>query len=1522
MYNKITFFILFLLAFISVLYAESPIAQSTPTPYINGVDIISGESSNGPSSDIQSEYYIEGKNDVGSIEVNLCPGDFRIGRVKLQKSKEAHSSIEKTIARFFYFPGYTAVIDGFNHKRIYRYCESQFITAIEHYESKEGDYHLYRKERFFWEGSSPIDQKLISQTLEDGEGTIWSCCFYQYDEYDRLIQETLLGNLSGTNQNPIILDAKGRPQFNGVESYSVYYAYDQEDPSLIRMRREDNGLLTLYTYTPTQQCASKLIEEEGKIIARTFYFYDALGFLNKTIVDDGSSQEVHNLSGVANRQIVETEMGQTAHLAGQPLSVATKYLDLETGEEILLEKTVYHYSPEGQLSQQDFLDANHALRYSLHMQYDEKGKLISTIDSRGEKSEIPTDSSHYRYNDQQQRVALVDKYGNETQFVYDDFGRLIQTISPAVLNDQDSPFQPITKQDYDIANNVIAQQDGNGHVTRTRYNMLGKPIEVLYPDGSKESFIYNLDGSLKEQVNKQGLRTVFKRNCLGRILATEEYAQTGRCLNQTFYTYRGHQIVEMTDGKSYSTEFLYDKAGRQTGALQKTKDGIQRVEWSYDASGQQVETREWFGTSQDDFLVKIQERDSWQQITETRIQSASGQVQQRIKAPEKEKNSFIFTQEHSYLNNRQQYVLKKENIDANGLREIVLYDALGRVEMVEVLNTLGMKIKEVHFRYDANGNKVLERHTVLAQGRALRSYLISWCFDSMNRTISIRESFGSSQQKNTDYAYNLFGQIETVTQPDGTTLVHQYDDANRLVLFESTDRSFAYRYGYDDCNRLTLVEDLIHGSTISRTYNAFNQIIEEKLGDLSLKNQYDLTGRRIHLTLPDESGVAYRYNGTQLASVERLSAQQECLYRHRYDYQEESGRLSRFWLIGEIGSVDYGYDSKHRLASIQSPWWSENIPEGAFDNYNNLTALTIQDPAGTVPHFFKYADDHQLSAEEGAISHRYLHDSLYNRLECDQEHWEVNDLNQLLAAGKKTYTYDANGNRLSKTDSQESIHYEYDALNRLKRVIKDNQAAIEYCYDAFHRRLSRTLYAWNGDQSAWKLVEQEKFLYDGDREIGKVNQKGQIVELRVLGLGKGAEIGAAVAIELEGSLYAPIHDHAGSVRCLVDVKNKKAAEFYRYSAFGQEQIFNEQGEILEASLIGNPWRFSSKRVDAETELVYFGKRYYDPEAGRWMTPDPLFFYDTPNLYAFVKNSPMIHCDLYGLFSISSIWDSISSAAQVCFTFLKQVAERVRHYICEELRLPIKIRTALERIGKKLLGEKMYKFLGYHAEQTETGIYGKGEISNKVRVTFINGILNIRSDMMESLELISRSHGGINVHYIFRPTEGWMWDICRAAMIKMGFSTAGFRSSHAFLLAEKWRALIKEMGGVGNGGVIIHYAHSLGGTETDRARELLTLEEQKMIRVITFGSATMIRNEGFQNVTNYVSLSDGVCYLDPLGRIRNIFDPHCNIIFVGSYFSHFPFPFPILDHVFDGMSYRTVLQNLGQQFVKEFGEIST
>lgn len=63
----------------------------------------------------------------------------------------------------------------------------------------------------------------------------------------------------------------------------------------------------------------------------------------------------------------------------------------------------------------------------------------------------------------------------------------------------------------------------------------------------------------------------------------------------------------------------------------------------------------------------------------------------------------------------------------------------------------------------------------------------------------------------------------------------------------------------------------------------------------------------------------------------------------------------------------------------------------------------------------------------------------------------------------------------------------------------------------------------------------------------------------------------------------------------------------------------------------NPYGFSTKEFSSQSGLIYFGARYYNPQTGRWLKPDPLGMVNGPNLYAYCRNNPTNWLDPYGLF---------------------------------------------------------------------------------------------------------------------------------------------------------------------------------------------------------------------------------------------------------------------------------------------------
>jgi len=73
------------------------------------------------------------------------------------------------------------------------------------------------------------------------------------------------------------------------------------------------------------------------------------------------------------------------------------------------------------------------------------------------------------------------------------------------------------------------------------------------------------------------------------------------------------------------------------------------------------------------------------------------------------------------------------------------------------------------------------------------------------------------------------------------------------------------------------------------------------------------------------------------------------------------------------------------------------------------------------------------------------------------------------------------------------------------------------------------------------------------------------------------------------------------------------------------EVIRQTGPMAKA----NPIRFSTKYQDDESDLLYYGYRFYKPSTGTWSSRDPIEEHGGKNIYAFVQNNPVGHIDVLG-----------------------------------------------------------------------------------------------------------------------------------------------------------------------------------------------------------------------------------------------------------------------------------------------------
>lgn len=218
---------------------------------------------------------------------------------------------------------------------------------------------------------------------------------------------------------------------------------------------------------------------------------------------------------------------------------------------------------------------------------------------------------------------------------------------------------------------------------------------------------------------------------------------------------------------------------------------------------------------------------------------------------------------------------------------------------------------------------------------------------------------------------------------------------------------------------------------------------------------------------------------------------------------------------------------------------------------------------------------------------------------------------RLLTYNGNTYTYTANGELASKANSQSPtpVSYSYDVLGNLLAVTLGDGTQIDSVIDGAQRRVGKKV---NGT-----LVQG--FLYQNQlNPVAELDGTGNIVSRFVY----ASKVNIPDYLVKNGATYRIISDHLGSPRLVVDVTT---------GAIMQRMDYDEFGQVITDTNPGfQPFGFAGGLYDRDTKLIRFGARDYDPETGRWTAKDPILFNggDT-NLYGYVLNDPVNAIDPAG-----------------------------------------------------------------------------------------------------------------------------------------------------------------------------------------------------------------------------------------------------------------------------------------------------
>jgi RHS repeat-associated protein len=815
--------------------------------------------------------------------------------------------------------------------------------------------------------------------------------------------------------------------------------------------------------------------------------------------------------------------------------------------------------------------------------------------------------------------------------------------------------------DYDDAGRLAVAYDALGQADRYTYDASGRLVRELVKDGGEFLFEYGSEGRCTRTSGRNGYDQKFLRYTPA-IGWTEVKDSLGSVANyQT--NERGQVVVEINAvGAVRRTSF--DEFGRLIERIDPN-GGTKRFE--YDEQGNRVKTTDALGR---EYSVTFNELH--QPLTFT---NADGSVWRRA------------------YDARHALALAEDPL---GRRWTFGYDDAGNLIKVEIP---GAVIRHTYrpdgvlestelpdgtttrYEFDAFGREVARRGAAGSE--------IQYEYDAIGRRIKIHKAHGLELA----YTFDARGNLTSLTDRQGTRSTYRWGSCRRLL--EATDplgATIRLKWGTEPWQLLSITNE--KGETATFGYDAAGRRVEEKdfsgaitrfeYGALNLRTaminangervsyKHDAAGRTVETTLPDgiTTKLAYDANGFLISAENpdvRLQFHRDAIGRIIREIQGDEALEYRYDDHDRVvavktsrGAVEYTYTVSGILTQIvfngqrvieftrdfNGREVRRTVPgvlrlEQAIDGGGRLLQQRVLSDAATRPAITRTYDWIGVVVTGvrdnlwGSVTYSYdASERLLGALRTDDTNEsfaydQAGNLvsaviqgttnafnyvpgNRVVRAGQSAYQYDLAGRLVRKSSPAGEFRFEWDAFNQLRSVEDTQGRRTEFAYDALGRRTSKSSqgrhvrYVWENNVVMHEVERDgEEVTWLFDRQTFKPFMK--------------------VA---NGSLSAIVCDHLGTPREMFGPAGKLV-----WAA--TSDVWGRL-RLREGAPTDCPIRFQGQWHDIETGLHYCRHRYYDPEVGRFISPDPIGYRGGLNLYRYAPN-PINWIDPLGLTWNYVIW---------------------------------------------------------------------------------------------------------------------------------------------------------------------------------------------------------------------------------------------------------------------------------------------
>jgi RHS repeat-associated protein len=897
----------------------------------------------------------------------------------------------------------------------------------------------------------------------------------------------------------------------------------------------------------------------------------------------------------------------------------TKTVTFPLGEQIKYTFTNITSANVGKLTREDRVPSTGVPAANRQYTYDSNGFLATKTDWNG-------NSTHYINNAQGLQTSRTEAFGTAlartiTTTWHATFRLPTQIVAPRKTTDftYDTNGNLLTRTERDTTSQSVPYStNGQTHVWTYTYDSLGHVLTATGPRTdvtATNTYTYDSSGNLSTVTDALNYTT-----------------------NITSYNNRGLPL-SMTDPNGVVNNFTYDALGRILTRTVEASTGDAVTSFGYDDAGLLVSI-----TLPDNSALAYEYDDAHRL---TAVENSAGE---RIEYTLDDDGNSIL-----------------QNIKASGgsitKTQSQVFDNIGRL-----LQQIGASSQTTTYGYDSQGNQLSAKNAL--------NNTTSQAFDALNRLITVTDplthatGYGYDAQDNltsvtdprslvTSYIYNGFGQVIQETSPDRGTTVYTLDKAGNPVnetdargivtnrTFDKLDRvtaetypassgeNIAYTYdatasGNKGIGHLTGFTDE-SGST-ALTYDERGNVVSDHrvIGTKTYTTlyAYDLADHVTQITYPSGRIVLYardalgRINGV---TTKENSGASPVTLASSITYKP----------FGPVASFTYGngltrtqtYDQDYRLTGIVTTTGAniQNLTM-TYNGVDNITGITDHlDSARTQG--FIYDKDYRLSRGGGAYGVvNYSYDANGNRL------------TRATGGVTQTYSYPGTSNKLSSINdgtttrslttasngnitaddrgAGANVTYDYSNRNRYSALTVRPDTSADYLYNALGERASKATTSGNPPVSILRHYQYDRgghLLAIADGLTG--NAQTVLIWLDEMPL---AQIGSS------GNIRYIHPDHLNTPQKMTDAS--KTIVWDR-----QQQPF---GETYNTTGTANTvLRFPGQIADSESDLNYNMMRDYDPTLGRYIEADPIGLGGSSvanmNVYGYASQNALRYVDPWG-----------------------------------------------------------------------------------------------------------------------------------------------------------------------------------------------------------------------------------------------------------------------------------------------------